>query len=114
MSRRQEYNLNFNKVNSSVFSPLFICIGNENTAGSLELASLLRSISDKESDGLLEEVNLALTGGDYEEYYSPDGSAVDTIKITPPNAIYNDYYTISLFDLKELLEEWIDFINQNQ
>ena len=89
---------------------MFVCIGKENVQDSLQLASLLRSVSDKEPDGLLEEVALAIAGGDYEEYYSPYGSAVDTIKIVPPNAIYNDYYTVTLIELKQLLQEWISFI----
>ena len=60
----------------------------------------MRSVSDKEPDLLLDEINLALNNGDYEEYYSMDGSGVDTIRIAPPNAIYNNYYTISLAELK--------------
>lgn len=109
MTKKEQYALSFIKISDNL-GDMYICTGKENVQGSLQLASLLRSVSDKEPDGLLEEVALAIAGGDYEEYYSPDGSAVDTIKIVPPNAIYNDYYTVILIELKQLLQEWISFI----
>lgn len=69
-------------------------------------------LSDRDSLGLLEEINLALNGNYFEEIYRPDGSSVDKIEITPPNAIINESFTISLIELKLLLEEWITYINK--
>lgn len=112
MTIKEQYKLIFSKMKMEGFSDSFMCTGSSYVNGSLQLATLLRALSDKEPDGLLEEVNLALTGGDYEEYYSIDMSSVDTIRMIPPNAIINNSFSISLIDLKQILEEWIYFINQ--
>lgn len=111
MTKREQYKLNFEKLKIDNSYYRYGCVSSNTTInGSPQLANLLDVLSDREPDGLLEEVNLALTGGDYEEYYSPDMSSVDNIKITPPNAVINNSFTISLIDLKKLLQEWIAFI----
>lgn len=94
------------------FSDSFICRGTININASLQLANILEILSDGDSVGLLDEINLALNGNFFEEIYRPDGSSVDKIEITPPNAIINENFTISLIELKELLEEWIGFVNK--
>jgi len=111
MTKREQYNLNFEKlkINGSYFR--FGCSSyNALIHGSLQLSSLLDVLSNREPDGLLEEVNLALSGQCFEDIYRPDGSSIDKVEIFPPNAIVNDSFTISLIDLKELLEEWISFV----
>ncbi len=105
---KEKYSLSFQKINWDSRIRYSCFSANNSINGSPQLANLLDVLSDREPDGLLEEVNLALIGGDYE----PDMSSVDTIRITPPNAIINDSYTISLIELKQLLEEWIEFVKQ--
>lgn len=111
MTKQELYKLNFEKLNIKDWGIRYGCTSySNNVTGSSQLASLLDTLSDREPDYLLEEINLALSGGDYEEYYSPDMSGVESVRISPPNAIINDDFSISLIDLKELLEEWIEFV----
>ena len=88
MTKREQYKLNFEKLKIDNSYYRYGCVSsNTSINGSPQLANLLDVLSEREPDGLLEEINLALIGGDYEEYYSPDMSSVDIIKIIPPNAI---------------------------
>jgi hypothetical protein len=112
MTKREQYGLNFSRLKMLGFSDSFICGGTTTINGSTQLANLLEVLSDRESENFLEEVVLALNGGNYEEIYRPDSSSVDKIQITPSNAIINDDLIISLIELKQLLEEWVAYINK--
>ena len=113
MTKREFYKLQFSKIKTTGYSDSFICIGSNTVVGSLQLANLLDVLSDREPDSLLEEIELTINGGYYEEIYRIDGSSVDKVELMPPNAIINDDFTIALTDLKELLEGWIQFISNN-
>lgn len=113
MSKREQYKLNFEKLKLDNSYYRYGSSSSDNSInGSLVLANLLDVLSDREPNGLLEEIELALNSGDFEEVYRPDGSSADKIEIIPPNAIINESFTIALVDLKILLQEWIEFIEQ--
>lgn len=109
MTKKEQYSLKFVKIKDSVNSDTYLCQGDFSVQGSLKLAHLLSILSNREPQYLLEEVNLALSNGDFEEYYLPDASVTDVIRIVPPNIIVNGF-TITLLNLKQLLQEWIAFI----
>lgn len=112
MTKRELYRLNFQKLNIQNWGIRFTCTSfSPSTSGSPQLAMLLDVLSDREPDSLLEEIESALNGDDFEEIYRPDSSTVDKIEIIPPNAIINESFTISLTELKALLEEWIEFVD---
>lgn len=113
MTKSEQYGLTFSKQKTTGFSAMYNCGGSDSIAGSLILANMLEVLSDRESDGFLEEVDLAISNGDFIDVYRPDSSSVDVFELIPPNAVINGSFTIALIDLKELLEEWIDYINNH-
>jgi hypothetical protein len=116
MSRKDKYKLVFSKVVSKTsFRVRCFCESTISDNTSDELATLLNVISDREGEFLLEELNLALSGGDYEEFYTPDGVVMtnDGVQITPPNVIINDSAELPLSEFKLLVEEWVEFCKSN-
>jgi hypothetical protein len=116
MTKQEQYNLSFQKINTPEFNNYYDCNGDSSVEGSIGLALLLQSISKNEAGGLLEEVDLAISETGYEEDYVLDFDSSIWIDFIPPNAILHYSggivsYTVPLNDLKELLEEWITFVN---
>ncbi|MGE8528089.1 MULTISPECIES: hypothetical protein [Chryseobacterium] len=109
MTQKQKYSLEFVKIKHPEFSDSYISNSSSNIPGSGILSDLLTILSNREPQYLLDEINLALNGGNYEEYYTPDGGISGSIKISPPNVSINGFI-IKLSDLKQLLQEWIVFI----
>ena len=64
-----------------------------------------------EVDALLEEINSALGGGGFESNFVTDGTESTSVVIAPPNITIGQVCTISLTDMKGLLQEWKAFIN---
>lgn len=59
MTKREKYHLNFSKLKMKGLSDSFICRGTININSSLQLANVLEILSDDDSVGLLDEINLA-------------------------------------------------------
>ena len=95
MTKKEQYTLKFIKIKDSTHSDTYLCQGNVSVQGSIKLAHLLSILSNREPQYLLEEINLALSNGDYEDYYLPDASVTDEIEINPPSIIVNGF-TIDL------------------
>jgi hypothetical protein len=111
MTKREQYGLRFERIKSDGFSAYFSCSPSSNINGSGELALLLDLLSDNEPRFLLDEVQLAITGGVFEEYYSPDNAqGYNGVRLAPPNAIIHNSFTIPLIELKALILEWITFV----
>ena len=111
MTKREEFELTFKK--STLGGVLFYdCYGNSQNNQSLLIATTLDGYNKIEVETLLEEIELAETGGEYEEFYQPDSLGGSfRILIYPPNVhIANGEFTISLQSLKELLKEWLEFL----
>lgn len=119
MSIKDQYHLSFSKIRSTEDNSIFYsCDGNNEIQGSIVLSELLQSISDKESDTLLEEVEHAISGTNDEEDYLLDQDSSTWVEFNSPNAIIYGggglySFTMTLLNLKQLLEEWIVFI-QNE
>lgn len=106
MTKKETYKLNFYKTQAPNGRVIYHCNYTELTHESGLLCSLLNSLSNVEPETLLEEIDYALEGKYFEEYYSVDGATYDDgVQIVPPNAIIDQRLTIALTDLKSLLEE---------
>ena len=77
---------------------------------SYELSNLLDTLSNREAVSFRTEIEIAISGGEFEEFYSIDqADSEDIIQFVPPNVILNEKYKIGLVDLMLLLDEWILF-----
>ncbi|MFT5823142.1 MAG: hypothetical protein ACI8ZM_004402 [Crocinitomix sp.] len=112
MSIKAAYKLNFGKIVSQGHSDFYVCNWSNEIEGSLELGELLQTLADEESQFFLEELNIVIVGEEHEAYYSLDQAIHVWVDFSPPNAVISDTFTISLIDLKELIEDWIAFVKQ--
>lgn len=115
MTKQEQYKLRFNKIGYDANKTYYRCNMVETNQESLALSELLNNIGNY-PDGLLDEIHSAQNGQYFDEIYSFDMALGDFgLKIIPPNAVVEQMgysYTMSLLDLKLLLEEWTDFIEQ--
>jgi hypothetical protein len=117
MSRREEYKLKFQKIEDTKWSTYYHCDGTTGDNRSLFIATILRGHNDLNTTEIfLEEIDLALAGKfeDMDEFWQPD-SLTDTERcyIIPPNIILGkeQKYTLPLQNFRELLQEWLSFLN---
>lgn len=106
------YRLDFGKIRSKEFSDTYSCGYNLSIEGSFELGTLLSILSNLESKFFLEELNKAISGVHFEEDYVPDFSTDVWVDFKPPIAVISDTFSIDLLELKELMEDWILFMNK--
>lgn len=113
MSVIQQYKLNFIKISYEGNKVYYRCNMIQTNQESLALSELLNYIG-KYPEGLIDEIDSAQSEEYFDEIYSFDTAPGDFgLKIILPNAIIEQMgysYTISLIDLKELLEEWRDYL----
>ena len=116
MSKREEYNLKFNKRIRNNGKVTFDCEGISSDGRSQFITTILEGHNDVMEVGyFLREIDLALNGqmDDLDEFWQPD-SITDSFRcfITPPSIILgkNNNYTLPLQDFKELLLEWKEFL----
>jgi len=113
MTKQEEYKLNFHKENIDG-NIIFRCDNQEVTIESYNSSSILDRLSKAETEGLLDEIDNAINGTYYEQYFSLNNSIAsddDGIEIAPPNVIFNNALPIPLADAKMLIQEWLDFLN---
>ncbi len=112
MTKREQYNLVFSKFYDQKFKRYrYACkhIGEINQYN--ELQFLQRFDNAHETLGLIDEINMALNGQYYEEYFSTDSTEDIEIRLLFPNVIFGENdLTIPMIDLEELLQEWLEFI----
>jgi len=111
MNVKVEYGLIFRRINHEKFGPICECQSDPNIEGSFELSDLLNSFSNQDIKYVQDEVNNAIRGVNVEEEYLPDTSSTAWITLMFPNAMISDQVTITLLELKELLEEWRQFLS---
>ena len=113
MNKREQYNLRFEKLDIPDWGIKYFCSEMQSSNDAFHLSDLLNHVSNREPEDLLEETDNVLNGSFFEKYYVPDGALFTSgVTIVPPKAVINEAYEISLLELKALLEEWIDFVNQ--
>jgi hypothetical protein len=112
MTKREQYKLSFDKMNIPNWGVRYTCTQTQVTDDSIYLSQLLDLLSVRQADEFLYELNNALSGAYFEEYFSFNASSIDySVRIMPPNVVINGTYSITLNNLKELVEEWVQFIN---
>lgn len=114
MSRREEFNLVFSRVLTPKGNNCFYCdsiLSSDNK--SLVFASVISGYDEVYSEDLIENIDLALAGEEFEMFHQPDSLTDDfEIKINPPNVLISkNNYSVSLQIWKELMQEWLTFIN---
>lgn len=112
MTKREEFGLVFlKKQDPNDESVWFTCDWKNINYNALQI---LTHLSVREAEGLKSEINLALNNKTYEEgNWTSDGidSFSDTLELNYPNVHIRDILIISMKDMKQLLEEWIEFCN---
>ncbi|RYJ44946.1 hypothetical protein [Flavobacterium beibuense] len=113
MTKREQYQLEFLKVlnNNRVD---YECYHTGQNPDFNRLAFKLYIMDKLECEGLIDEINNAENGEYYEHFFSLDNAAAsdeDGIEIVPPNIIIDNQLIISFSDMKQLLDEWLDFRN---
>jgi|GEM_PF-4352616 len=78
--------------------------------GSYCAADLLQTFR-LEAPYLIKEIDAVLQDEYYDEIFLPD-FGFSELRFDPPNAIFNNDFTIPLIDLKILLKEWIEFMKK--
>lgn len=118
MEKRVEHRLVFSKTKDPSQREVYKCsalLGSSDY--SRGLASLLTVLSDKYSEDFFEELNNALLGKEYEEYFDFDFET-DSLAIQPPYAVYSNSSTLEIkipvTEFVTLLAEWISFIKSGK
>lgn len=113
MTKREQFKLHFFKEQLEG-TTLFRCDNQEVTIESFNSASILDRLSKAEAEGLISEIDNAINGAYYEQYFSLNNSMAsdeDGIEIAAPNIIFNSVLSIPFKDAKMLIQEWLDFLN---
>lgn len=118
MTKRVEHRLVFSKTTDPSQGEVYKCsalLGSSDYSKSL--ASLLSVLSDKYTDDFFTEVNNAIQGKDYEEYFDFDFET-DSLAIQPSYIVYEDSSAqevkVPITEFVTLLEEWISFLKSGK
>lgn len=79
--------------------------------GSMELAQLFNHLGTSETSNLHDSINDVISSATTEISYLPDNSQDVWVEYSPPNCSISGSHTMTLTDLKSLVEEWINFTN---
>ena len=107
MTKREEYNLEFyNVLNPNNNSINHIC--KSNSDDSLIHLQFMDQLKKVEIEYLIDEIKNAQNGEYYEDIPLLD---LVSIKFNYPDAVIENDLVISMYVLKDLLLEWLDFMN---
>jgi hypothetical protein len=108
MTIKEQYGLKFTKIRSQGYSMFYSCNANNLIEGSMCLAILLQSISDRESSGMLEEVENANISSDLFVNFSNFKKGGDFDLFMSSNYIYEN--SIACFpNLKKKIDDIIKY-----
>ncbi|WP_116790473.1 hypothetical protein [Flavobacterium psychrotrophum] len=113
MTKREQYNLIFywNTIPGHGTWPTMSTNGNNEYAN----LCILQLLYYSEAEYFIDSIDLALSGQLYDpDFLNTDGTEGQDIKFEEPNFIFDHYLTIHMSDMKELLQEWVDFIKEEQ
>ena len=107
LTKREEYNLEFyNVLNPNNNSINHIC--KSNSDDSLIQLQFMDQLKKVEIEYLIDEITNAQNGEYYEDIPLLD---LVSIEFNYPDAVIENDLVISMDDLKDLLLEWLDFMN---
>lgn len=112
MTKREQYGLSFYKKKNSFDGAIENICKREGSINEYNHLQILTQFSQIETTDLIEEIENALNGKYYEEYFTSDPIEFVSIKLAYPNVIFGENdLIISMQDLKDLLQEWLAFIS---
>lgn len=115
MSKKDEYGLEFLRISTNGKIG-YSCRRKNGIVDQNNLLQFLSSLDVKDAEFLLKEINSYLNNSPnpaWTTYHSMVLEHID-LQIDYPNLVVDEQpYTFPLVDIRDLLEEWIDFINQN-
>jgi hypothetical protein len=110
LTKREQYGLTFTKWIEPESNELYnICSRNE--VGVYSHLTFIRYLNVGELNAIIEEITNAQNGKIYDNLPSSDSYEDVSLELSFPNVIIENDLTVSMLDFKELLLEWIDFIN---
>jgi hypothetical protein len=107
MTKREKYGLTFLTTNTIDGYKGYRCFKED--VDEFSHLQILSHMDNSEIKDLIEELEKALNGEYYEQYFTSDGVEADSIELNYPNVIINEHLTISMVELLELLQEWLAF-----
>lgn len=110
MTKREQYGLTFSKwTNPADGSITPIC--QREIINNFSELQFIDDLEVSEINGLLNLIDKAQNGVPHQDSFITDSiDDMDEIRILPPNISINSVCVIPLQDMKELLLEWLDFI----
>ena len=112
MSRKEEFNLRFEKYIRQTGTEVYYC--DTSALGQSRTFALILSGYDRfYTDDLIEEIENAQAWDYYVDYHHPDSLTEHfAVIIVPPNVLISSHnYQIPLQVWKELMQEWLAFLN---
>ncbi len=109
MSKREQYGITFYQTITSDGNNGYLC-RKDNINQHSHLTIICR-LNISETESLINNINNAISGKYYEQFFSSDNIESETVELSYPNVIINGNLIIPMQDLKELLQEWLNFIS---
>ena len=112
MTKRAQYDLSFYNSTSPRNGRITNICKKNGEVNRYSVLQILQNLDKPSTIAFIDEINNALNGKYYEEFFTSDGIEHEGIQLLFPNVIFGENdLTIAMTDLKELLEEWLDFIS---
>lgn len=111
MTKREQFNLifNFRKMSTGEV----VAIVRHKFQGTDESnLTFIESLTKHEAEAFIHDMERCLRSqGNVDEGFFSDSVAYLDISYQYPNVVIDDAYTIPMIDMKELLEEWLEFMS---
>jgi hypothetical protein len=107
MTKREKYGLTFLTTNTIEGYKGYRCFKED--IDEFSHLQIISHMDNSEIKHLIEELEKALTGEYYEQYFTSDGTEADSVELNYPNIIINEHLTIKMIEMCELLREWFAF-----
>jgi hypothetical protein len=112
MTKREEYGLSFYKSSDPIDGSVIHICNRSGIVNAYNTLQIIQQLNQTETQGLIDEINYALNGQYYEQYFVTDGTEHESIELSFPNVTFGENdLVISMQDLKVLLQEWLLFIS---
>lgn len=115
MTKREQYELIFFKSKSPSWGSEIYCCKKDGAVNQFSHLQFIQRLTYKaELNGLISDLEDALKGKCYEQYFCTDATEDITIEFNFPNVIFGERdLVITMLDLRDLLMEWRNFIDEN-
>ena len=108
MQKHEEFGLRFRQYKNPISGNIKKTII-KHTVNEYSELLIINRLNDDESKALIRDIDNALLGKYFDNFFCAQSIEDENIEIHPPNIVINDMCTIPLTDMKAILEEWIAF-----